>query len=689
MVLCSCIDHSKLEIQFSGVENSCTDFLFSRTSTGRVVLLAAASDPCTASGTYLLSCLLATPMAVDPTTKQNDKSRKHVRNVASVVPVLPLLPSDKKWRKPSQSVNEIGLSEPSSSVELSESKPSSTPLAEPKEAVEVPSDTHSSNEADAQTQELVDSQEPAVNGLGKDTTDEDVQSSTVAAQVEDSYPDPVLGTTHSTLEEQEEDTRTRSRTSTLIANEVGEVVGISPLVQSVRGTQDTVPIEHVDEVGEIAIPEAAQVQSLEEDTQGSDPDNTSVQRSNTTGLTDYSSTAGESTLETVIMENRRPVKTSGFSHRQSEVAPEALPNGYSPYASRTEKSSHQASASVSSQPPRLPSLQEHLLFLATTKSASDLAIQLNQPDRAYRPTAHNVHSLFVMRSPRVATLAAEYDQTTSTKVLNLFPVRNVLPHAFDAALRFFYSDQTLTAESLLSPQILRDKQAKVQSLDYIMSYWIAGVELGLDPIKARAYEFVQQIIGWDTAEIVVKEIQGLRHAEEYLSEGQDKLEIRGIADTLLSFVAQLFVEGLNMQDFKLDPNAQVTAFPAHLSHLENRPNNPALSAMVFGSLPAQAMPAPSVHSVASAILLNMNYNDLQLLVSELIAWHGTPAQDAMLYLIHLREERREQIVSNTAISNKDRLAHSAAWDAAGWREFIHDGRLNRERVGYLLPTRGR
>lgn len=627
-------------------------------------------------------------MAVDPTTKQNDKSRKHVRNVASVVPVLPLLPSDKKWRKPSQSVNEIVEPEHPSSAELGESKPSPSPLPEPKEAVEE-TDIHSSNELDAPAQEPIHSHIPSVNGLNQDPAIKEDLAVAVPQAHEGSPPDSFSDTAQTDVVQEEEAHTARSRTSTLIAYEVGEVAGASPSIQSERERHSIGRDQHTEGVKTNAIAEPTQVQSLEDDTQASDPDNTSVHRSNTTGLTDYSSTAGESTLETVVMESQRPVKPSGFIHRQSEVAPEAIANGYSSYASRTDKSSHQANTSVSSQPPRLPSLQEHLLFLATTKSASDLAIQLNQPDRAYRPTVHNVHSLFLMRSPRIASLAAEYDQATSMKLLNLFPVRNVLPHAFDAALRFFYSDQTLTAESLLSPQILRDKQAKVQSLDYIMSYWIAGVELGLDPIKARAYEFVQQIIGWDTVEVVVKEIQGLRHAEEFLTDGQDKLEIRGIADTLLSFVAQLFVEGLNMQEFKLDPNAQVTAFPTRLSHLENRPNNPALSAMVFGSLPSQAMPAPSVSSVASAILLNLSFNELQLLVSELIAWHGTAAQNALQYLIHLREERREQIVSNTAISNKDRLNHSAAWDAAGWKEFIHDGRLDRKRVGYLLPTRGR
>lgn len=625
-------------------------------------------------------------MAVDPSTKTNDKSRKHVRNVASVVPVLPLLPSDKKWRKPSQAVDEIAEPERVASVELGQPKHSPTPLSELKEAVEAIKGAQDSNELDAQIQEppLI---EPSVNGpddnyiIGNDSTNAE-------SQAEHSTPDTVEDTVQSALEEHEEDLHPRSRSSTLIAHEVGEAAETSPLAQPDPLPVRAAEIETIGETRGTGVTEPTHVQSIEEDTQGSDPDNTSVYRSNTTGLTDYGSTAGESNLETVSMETQRPAKPSGFIHRQSEVAPEALSNGYSPYASRTEKASHRINASVSSQSPRLPSLQEHLLFLATTKSASDLAIQLNQPDRAYRPTVHNVHSLFVMRSSRIASLTPEFDQATSTKLINLFPVRNILPHAFDAALRFFYSDQTLTADSLLSPQILRDKQAKVHNLDYIMSYWIAGVELGLDPIKARAYEFVQQIVGWDTVEVVVKEIQGLRYAEELLSDSHDNFEIRGIADTLLSFVAQLFVEGLNMQEFNLDPHAQVTAFPARLSHLENRPNNPALSAMVFGSLPAQAMPAPSVDSVASAIMLNMNFNELQLLVSELIAWHGTPAQNALRYLIHLREERRDQIISNTAISNKDRLSHSTAWDPAGWKEYIHDGQLKRERVGYVLPTRG-
>lgn len=627
-------------------------------------------DSCTGLAIHSLVHLIAIPMAVDPSNKSNDKSRKHTRNVASVVPVLPLPPSDKKWRKPS--INESVSPKPEASVELQESRPAPTTDEKP---VEVQKDAQATNVLDAQTQESVRTHGTPTNGLSNHIND----SVNGFAQTESPIPDIVEDIAPPVdVEVQDEGPQIRSRSSTLIALDP-DTRGVSPLSR---------PSSLYHTVSD-AQPEATvgvePTQLLEEDTQASDPD-TSVQRSNTTGLTDYGSTAGESNLETVV-EPQRPNK-SAFQHRQSEAAPEALLNGHSP-SSRTDKTSQRMNVSVSSQPPRLPTLQEHLLFLAATKSASDLAIHLVQPDRAYRPTVHNVHSLFMMRSPRITSLIPEYDQTTSSRVINIFPVRNVLPHAFDAALRFFYSDQTLTADSLLSPQILRDKQAKVQSLDYIMSYWIAGVELGLDPIKARAYEFIQQIVGWDTVELIVKEIQDLRRAEESLTEGHDKFEIRGVADTLLSLVAQLFVEGLNMQDFNLDPNAQVTAIPTRLSHLESRSNNPALSAMIFGSLPAQAMPTPSVDSVASAILLNMNFNELQLLVSELIAWHGLPAQTVLHYLIHLREERREQIISNATIPNKDRLSHSTAWDAAGWKEFIQDGRLNRERVGFLLPTRGR
>lgn len=623
-------------------------------------------------------------MAVNPSTNTNEKSRKHVRNVASVVPVLPLLPSDKKWRKPS--VNEVPSPKPETPVELNDSSPP-PPASEPEKSIRVEKDAQESNELDAQTQGPVQAHDAPTNGLG-DTHINQNSSANGLIHIESPVPSILEELAPSVaVEVDDEDQQVRSRSSTLIPHEVADPRGISPFTQPASPYRVAREINHV-ELEHTNVAESTQVHLTEEDAPSSDPDNTSVHRSNTTGLTDYGSPAGESNLETVAIEPQRPNKASTFHHRQSEVAPEALLNGYSPTSSRTDRTSRM-NASISSQPPRLPSLQEHLLFLAATKSASDLVIQLIQPDRAYRPTVHNVHSLFMMRSPRLVSLIPDYDQAVSSRVINIFPVRNILPHAFDAALRFFYSDQTLTADSLVSPQILRDKPAKMQSLDYVMSYWIAGVELGLDPIKARAYEFIQQIVGWDTVEFIVKEIQDLRRAEESLSGNHDKFEIRGIADTLLSLVAQLFVEGLNMQDFNLDSQAQAMVIPARLSHLENRSSNPALSAMVFGSLPAQTMTAPSVDSVASAILLNMNFSELQLLVSELIAWHGVPAQNVLLYLIHLREERREQIISNVAIPNKDRLSHSTAWNAAGWREFIHDGRLNREQVGFLLPARGR
>lgn len=643
------------------------------------IATSASSDPCAGAATYCPHRIIAPLMAIDPSTKNNVQSQRHVRNVTPVIPVLPLPVSDKKWRKPSQTANEIA--ESVASVQSADHDRSYRSSPESKEVVKGPQDVPRAELDPLRTGEPKPIESDVADGpvdlpVARDEYTHGITQAEVLEPFESAADTGLL--------EVYGGSRTRSRSSTLIAHEVGELAETSPPIYRDRSFEITLGFETPSEPNHPVAPETARVQPSE-GTQGSDPDNTSIQRSNTTGLTDYGSTVGESNLETVIR-SQQPTKHPQIPHRQSEVAPELLSNGYSPNSSRTDKISHQMNASVSSQSPRLPSLQDHLLFLATTKQACDLVIQLNQPDPTYRPSMHDVHALFLMRSPRLAPLIAELDQTKSKKVVPLYPVRNIFPHAFDAALRFFYSDQTLTADTLLSPQILGDKQAKAHSLDYIMSYWIAGVELGLDPVKARAYDFFQQIVAWDTAELIVKEIRGLRYAEEVLSNSQDKFEIRGIAETLLSLLTQLFVEGLNMQAFGLDAGAQVTAFPTRLSHLESRPNNPALSSMVFGSLPAQAMPTPSNESIASGILLNIDFNELQLLVSELVTWHGALAQNVLRYAVHLREERREQIVANPAIPNKDRLNHSAAWDVAGWREHIHDGRLHRERVGFLLPN---
>lgn len=439
------------------------------------------------------------------------------------------------------------------------------------------------------------------------------------------------------------------------------------------------------------------VRLAEDETQSSEQDESDQQLSSATGLTDYAGSVAESNLETVVDETQRPPRLPAMPHRKSEIAPEVLTNGFSAHSAHDNHVSHVVDGSMSSHLPAQPepavlfSMQDHLLFLASSKSFYDTVIQVNQVDPSYQPSQHYAHSLILYRSEFMAKLIPESDPATQARVISLHPARNVLPHAFEAALRFFYSDQVLTAQGLV-PQInYQDKHVKAQTLDYLMSYWVAGIELGLAPIKARSFDMVKDLVDWDVAELVAKEAQDLRARAEALADLSIQEEVREVAKMLSHMVSQLIVDRIKLGDFVLDVNAQVTVLPTRFAQLEySRSNNPALTGMVFGSLPSNATLSPSTMSLASGLMLNMDFADMLVLATTLAA-HGTRyGENLMRDVVQQREERRAHVVSSKSIPNKQRLGDSEKWNAAGWKEYMDEyGRLERERVGYLLPPRSR
>lgn len=436
------------------------------------------------------------------------------------------------------------------------------------------------------------------------------------------------------------------------------------------------------------------VHLVEDETQPSELEISSAEPSSTTGLTDYGSATGESTLETVVDNVDYGRKAMSLSHRTSEVAPEALTNGHLPQSPHDSNTLLQANGSLPTPAPKptvLPNIQEHLLFLASSKQFFDTIIYVNHPDQSYHPSEHFGHYLFLSRSNDLAKLMSEPEPTGQPQAIQLYPARNILPHAFEAALRFFYSDHVLAAQAVLPQVGYQNKQAKEQTFEYVMSYWFAGIELGLQPVKTRSYEMVQELVDWDLADMVAKELQILRAAEATMSNKSVKTEVQAVADSLAQLLTRLFVGQLNISGFTLDPSAQSWPLRSRFAQLEfPRSSNPALSGMVFGSLPSEPLPQATSQSNISAILLNLNSKDFKHIADEIIVLHGSRGVGLIREVVQHREDKRQQVVSNRAVPNKQRVANSPAWSAAGWREYVDEaGYVTQERVGVLLPSKSR
>ncbi|KAJ9664567.1 hypothetical protein H2198_000218 [Neophaeococcomyces mojaviensis] len=629
-------------------------------------------------------------MATNPSTPPNHASRKVPRK--PVIPALPLPPSDKKWKRLSvtntlQETTNPDISPPADDSDETPQEPETVPSTDDVQVLT--SQEHNS----------VDDSEPVANFHDLHSArveGHDESHVSVDAHINNEPQGAITSTGESTPEEVQEEKAESPGTQieiTLAIPDIVEdhtgpdvVVYEEDLPQSIPDIEDN--ISHVDTIVDAG---ARRVRLSEEDTQTSEQEISSMHHSSNTGLTEYSGTPVDSTLEAVSDDPHTSRQSRQLPHRKSEAAPEVLTNGHTASLSTSSKLSHGVNGSTTSQYASVPPIYIYLSKLAYSRQFYDVVIQLNPPDRSFQPSYHYGHSIFLVRSERVAALIPDFDPATQYRVVNINSARNINAHAFEAALRFFYTDEVLTPDALIPKGGFPQKEFKIQNFDYAMSYWFSGVEFGLEAVRNRAYDIVKALVDWDIAEVVMKEAQDLRMADAAIPSTPNKIEIRSIADTLVQIVSQLFVERLNVHGFKLDTEAQVSVMSPRLSQLDMQRavNNPALSSMVFGSLTTQAEPTDAFVSDGSAILLNMEFKDLANLGMDLVKWHGVEGFNLLQQVVNERESKRDQVVSNRAVQNKERLSNSTAWDTAGWREFTQDGRLERERVGFLIPTRGR
>jgi hypothetical protein len=354
------------------------------------------------------------------------------------------------------------------------------------------------------------------------------------------------------------------------------------------------------------------------------------------------------------------------------------------------------------QPP-LSTITEHLLHLATTKIWADWVVMVNAT--GLQPLATYAHSLVLVRSTRLQSLMQhERAKSFGSNVINLYPPREILPQALEAALRFLYSDNVVAEDYPFPKDATSDsQQARKSSFNYILSYWMAGIELSIPPVAARAEHLLESFLGWDVAELILKEAEQLiLSTSQRAGECGSEPDYAAVAIKLRQIVLRFLSTHINTQSFKIDPASPINAGRSRFTLLEEarlRPN-PALASMVFGSMPSSADLSPSSpqsemipmvsspeDQAASNIILNLDFGDLEYFCEHLRQTKGVDAGRLVDSVVDEREHRRIKVISNSAIPNKQRIANSALWDIAGYREYVQDGYLRRERVGFLLPTK--
>ncbi|KIV89548.1 hypothetical protein PV10_06941 [Exophiala mesophila] len=411
-----------------------------------------------------------------------------------------------------------------------------------------------------------------------------------------------------------------------------------------------------------------------------------------------------------------PPPTETFTHLalSEHVSPVGTPVQNHEYPANSfamGMNGHTRSYNGESAPPRTPSVPESLghwqtindyfLHLAVTKDLADWAIQIYAPGTGNDAFAVYGHSVILGRSHRLRRLMAR-SQSYGNNIINLYPPQRIQPHAFDSALRFLYSDTLLTKDYFSQQPSSQEREAVRQyHLDYILSYWIAGVELGLDLVTAHSEALLTDFLDWDVLESVYKSAIAMVRSDvsshgKYMA-GSDYLNL---SDILVRLVVQLLANRIDIVNFKLDCGHSSSTIVSRLPNTEDgRPRtNPVLASMVFGSMPSSSIASDSSptmesasaasafqDSVASAILLNLDFDSLGRFNHLLQARSVTAAARIMAEVVTEREARRQKVFNGANVPNRDRMAASAKWDIVGREESFVDGVLSEKRVGFLLP----
>lgn len=409
-----------------------------------------------------------------------------------------------------------------------------------------------------------------------------------------------------------------------------------------------------------------------------------------------------------------PKSESGRFNVSQEPNHHGIPRTHAPVAQeQTSNGIHQPLQPMVSNPgpipppgPRpfstLPSLQDHLLHLASSKEGVDWAIQVNPPDA--QPFVTYTHSIILSRSLRLRRLMGRQQSSSyAGNATTLYPARHVLPHAFEAALRFLYSDTVLGKDFFVQPHPGTDIQAvRIHNLDYLMSYWVAGIELGLEPVSMCAERLLAEYINWDILEITYKYAMDLANSP-MSSHGKNMTgsDYLVASNSIIKIILQFLANHLDINTFNLDTASLSNVVPPRLPQLDGKrsKHNPALASMVFGSMPSSANMSPSSpqsemlpttpafrDTVASNILLNVDFENLNLF-NNMIQAQRVPRSARLITVVVAEREARRKKIFDSRVSNKERVANSAAWEKVGIKEMMKGNILSRERIGFLVSSK--
>jgi hypothetical protein len=153
-----------------------------------------------------------------------------------------------------------------------------------------------------------------------------------------------------------------------------------------------------------------------------------------------------------------------------------------------------------------PTLLTHLTSLLATKEWADWSIEVSSPVTGHDHVGYLAHGMLIARSP---TLRQEMRRHLLShrmeRVIIISPDRYIQPQAFEAVLRYLYTERLLTKPEVEQTFTIGGQENERLTREYrhdlVLSYWMAGLILGLRLVVRQAVKLLREIMGWDVLEL--------------------------------------------------------------------------------------------------------------------------------------------------------------------------------------------
>jgi hypothetical protein len=161
-----------------------------------------------------------------------------------------------------------------------------------------------------------------------------------------------------------------------------------------------------------------------------------------------------------------------------------------------------------------PTLLTHLTSLFATKEWADWSIEVSSPVTDRDHVGYLAHGMLIARSP---TLRQEMRRHLLShrmeRVIIISPDRYIHPQAFEAVLRYLYTGHLLTKPEVEQTFTIsgheNERLTREYRHDVVLSYWMAGLILGLRHVVHQAVKLVCEIMSWDILELTFYQAEKL------------------------------------------------------------------------------------------------------------------------------------------------------------------------------------